>query len=156
MNPTMYDNDAIQGSQAECYVTIDGNRYNLMQLYEFEVTVTPNIIDVPILGRTGKGKKTAGWSGAWSGTAHYNTSIFRKWFLHYKKTGEMTPFEIQVSNEDRSSGAGRQTTILSGCLIDSLVLAKFNADDELLTEDISGTFSDFEMPEEFNMLDGME
>ena len=68
----------------------------------------------------------------------------------------MTPFEIQVSNEDRSSGAGRQTTILSGCLIDSLVLAKFNADDELLTEDISGTFSDFEMPEEFNMLDGME
>ena len=152
MNPTMNDNDAIQGSQAECYVTIDGNRYNLMQIYEFKATATPNIIDVPILGRTGKGKKTAGWSGTWSGTAHYNTSIF----LHYKKTGELIPFERQVSNEDRSSGAGRQTTIISGCLIDSLVLAQFNADDELLTEDISGTFSDFEMPEEFNLLDGME
>ena len=31
--PVMDANDAVAGSMAECYVTIDGNRYNMMQLY---------------------------------------------------------------------------------------------------------------------------
>ena len=35
--PVMEANDAVSGSMAECYVTIDGNRYNMMQLYSFEV-----------------------------------------------------------------------------------------------------------------------
>lgn len=34
--PVMEANDAVSGSMAECYVTIDGNRYNMMQLYSFE------------------------------------------------------------------------------------------------------------------------
>lgn len=156
MNPTMNANDAVSGALAECYVTIDGNRYNLMQLYDFESSASINLIDVPILGRTGKGNKPAGWSGSWKGTAHFNQSVFRKWFLRYKKTGELTPFEIQVSNEDPSSSAGRQTITHTGCLIDSIILAKFNADDELLDEEISGTFDDWDMPEAFDMLEGME
>lgn len=156
MNPTMKPNDAVQGSMAECYVTLDGNRYNMMQLYDFESSASINLIKVAILGRSGKGSKASGWSGTWSGTAHYNQSVFRRWFLHYKKTGELTPFEIQVSNEDPSSAAGRQTITHSGCLIDNIILAKFNADDELLDEEISGTFDDWDMPEEFNLLDGME
>lgn len=53
----MNANDAVYGSLAECYVTIDGNRYNMMQLYDFESSATINLIDIPILGRTGKGKK---------------------------------------------------------------------------------------------------
>ena len=61
MNPTMNANDAVSGALAECYVTIDGNRYNLMQLYDFESSASINLIDVPILGRTGKGNKPAGW-----------------------------------------------------------------------------------------------
>ena len=51
MIPTMKANDAVYGSLAECYVTIDGNRYNMMQLYDFESSASINLIDVPILGR---------------------------------------------------------------------------------------------------------
>ena len=105
----MEANDAVSGSMAECYVTIDGNRYNMMQLYSFESSAKVNSQDVKILGRTGIGKKPTGWSGSWKGTAHFNQSVFRRWFLTYCKTGRMTPFEIQVSNEDPSSSAGRQT-----------------------------------------------
>ena len=28
--PVMEANDAVSGSMAECYVTIDGNRYNML------------------------------------------------------------------------------------------------------------------------------
>ena len=127
--PVMEANDAVSGSMAECYVTIDGNRYNMMQLYSFESSAKVNSQDVKILGRTGIGKKPTGWSGSWKGTAHFNQSVFRRWFLTYCKTGKMTPFEIQVSNEDPSSSAGRQTITHTGCLIDSSILAKFDAGD---------------------------
>ena len=106
--PVMEANDAVAGSMAECYVTIDGNRYNMMQLYSFESSAKVDIQDVKLLGRTGKGKKPSGWSGSWKGTAHFNQSVFRRWFLIYCKTGRMTPFEIQVSNEDPSSSADRR------------------------------------------------
>ena len=75
---TMNAVDAIYGAMAECHVTIDGNRYRLMQMVNFESHYKPNIVDVPILGRVSKGHKMTGGTGTWSGTAHYNTSVFRR------------------------------------------------------------------------------
>ena len=63
-------------------------------------------------------------------------------------------FEIQISNEDPTSGAGRQTMILVDCNIDGGVLAKFDADGEYLDEDMDFTFEDFKMPEAFKDLEG--
>lgn len=156
MGNLMNANDAVYGSLAECYVTLDGNRYNLMQLYEFESAYEVNIVEVPILGRVTKGQKPAGGKGTWSGTAHYNQSIFRKWILKYKNTGELVPFDIQVTNEDPSSSAGRQTIVLRGCLLDKVMLAKYSAGDEILDEEVSGTFDDWDMPESFSLLNGMK
>lgn len=152
---TMNAVDAIYGALAECYVTLDGNRYNLMQMVNFSSEFSINIVDVPILGRISKGHKMTGGSGTWSGTAHYNTSIFRQWILDYKRTGRLAPFDIQVSNEDESAAVGRQTIILRDCLLDKVSLAKFDANDAVLDEDLSGTFDDFEMPESFSNLSGM-
>ena len=46
--------------------------------------------------------------------------------------------------------------ILMDCNIDGGVLAKFDADGEYLDEDMDFTFEDFDMPETFAMLAGME
>lgn len=75
---------------------------------------------------------------------------------HYKDTGEDVYFDIQVTNEDPTSSVGRQTVILKDCNIDGGILAKFDADAEYLDEDMDFTFEDFEMPEAFTMLAGME
>ncbi len=83
-----------------------------------------------------------------------NTSIFRQMMVQYKDTGEDIYFEIQISNEDPTSGAGRQTMILIDCNIDGGILAKFDADGEYLDEDMDFTFEDFKMPEAFKDLDG--
>ncbi|WP_130861433.1 phage tail tube protein [Bacilliculturomica massiliensis] len=154
--PLMNATDAVYGALAECYVTLDGNRYKMMQLHEFESKYEVNLIDVPILGRVTAGKKPGGGSGTWSGTAHYNQSVFRKWLLTYKNTGVLTPFDIQVTNEDKGSKSGKQTITHRGCLIDSMILSKFSAGDEILDEELSGTFDDWDMPQEFDLLDGMQ
>ena len=72
----------------------------------------------------------------------------------YKDTGEDVYFEIQISNEDRTSAVGRQTIVLIDCNIDGGILAKFDADGEYLDEDMDFTFEDFRMPETFKELNG--
>jgi len=148
--------DAISAKMAECYITIGGNRYNFMQAINFEASYKKNKSEVPILGKTGVGNKASGWTGTGKATFHYNTSIFRKMMLDFKNTGEDVYFEIQITNEDPTSGAGRQTMVFYGCNIDGGILAKFDADGEYLDEDMDFTFEDFSMPETFRVLDGMK
>ena len=147
--------DAMAGSQASAYLTIEGTRYCFMQMYAFESSMEINIQEVPILGKTGKGNKPSGWTGTWKGTAHYNQSVLRKYFLEYKKTGRLPSFDIQVTNEDQSTSQGRQTIILKNCLAKGGILAKYDAGAEILDEEIEGTFDDWEMPETFSLLEGM-
>lgn len=155
--PTMNAMDAIAGSQAAAYITLpDGNRYCFMQMYFFESSMEVNIAEVAILGRSGKGNKPTGWKGTWKGTAHYNQSIIRKMLLEYKKTGFMPTFDIQIMNEDPTATVGRQTIILKNCITKGGILAKFDADADILDEDIEGTFDDWEMPETFSLLNGMQ
>ncbi len=156
MANTMHAKNAISGSQAECFVTIEGNRYNFMQAINLEATFNKTKTEVPILGKTGKGNKTTGWNGTGSATFHYNTSIFREIMKRYKDTGEDVYFDIQVANQDPTSSVGRQTVILKDCNIDGGIIAKFDADADYLDEDMDFTFEDFEMPEKFTLLEGMQ
>jgi len=155
MQNTMNAKDSVSAALAECFVTLDGNRYNFMQAINLEASVEKTKTEVPILGRTGKGNKSTGWKGTGSATFHYNTSIFRELLYRYKKTGEDVYFDIQVTNEDPTSAVGRQTVILKDCNLDGGILTKFDADSETLDEDMDFTFEDFEIPELFNELPGM-
>ena len=153
---SMNAKDAVSASLAECFITIEGNRYNLMQAINLEASIEKTKSEIPILGRTGKGNKTTGWKGSGSATFHYNTSIFRELLYRYKETGEDIYFDIQISNEDPTSSVGRQTIVLKDCNVDGGILAKFDADAEYLDEDLDFTFEDWEMPEQFSHLQGMQ
>ena len=156
MAQIMHARDSVSASLAECYVTIEDKRYNFMQAINLEASIEKNKTEVPILGKTGKGNKATGWSGSGSATFHYNTSIFRELLKRYKETGEDIYFDIQVTNEDKTSSVGRQTVILKDCNLDGGVIAKFDADEEYLEDEFDFTFEDFEIPEKFSVLDGME
>lgn len=156
MAEIMEARDAISGSLAECFITIEGNRYNFMQAINLEASIEKTKTEVPILGKTGKGNKATGWSGSGSATFHYNTSIFRELLYRYAKTGQDFYFDIQVTNEDPTASIGRQTVILKNCNIDGGLLAKFDADADYIEEDFDFTFEDFEIPEKFSLLPGMQ
>ena len=147
--------DSLSAKLAECYVTINNNRYNFMQAINLEATVEKNKVQVPILGRTAKGNKSSGWVGKGKAKFHYNTSVFRRLLRDYKNTGEDIYFDIQVTNEDPTSEAGRQSVILIDCNLDGGVLAKFDAEGSFLEEEMSFTFEDFKLVEEFSSLNGM-
>ncbi len=151
----MQSRDAVSASLAECFATINGQRYHVMQLIKLEAKMAKKKSEIPIMGQPGKGHKAAGWSGTGTCTVHYNTSVFREMMYQYKTTGEDVYFDIQLTNEDPGSTIGRQTVILKGCNFDEMILAKADASADYLDEDMSFTFEDFEIPEKFSLLQGM-
>lgn len=153
---TMRARDVVASKLANCFVTVEGQRYLLMQATKLEAKFEKNKKEVPILGRSGIGHRTVGWNGTGSMTIYYNTTMFTKLLKRYKDTGEDIYFDIQITNEDPTSSVGRQTVILKDCNLDSGILAAFDADDNWLEQETDFTFEDFELPEEFRELDGMK
>ena len=157
MAQTMLARNAVSAKMAECYITIEGNRYNFMSAINLEVTFEKEKTEIPILGRMNKGNKASGSKISGSAEFHMNTSIWRELAYRFQQTGEDIYFDIQITNEDiTASDIGRQTIILRDCNFDSVLLASFDADsDDVLTESIDFTAESFEMPEHFNLMDGM-
>ena len=149
--------NAVSAKMAECYVTIDGNRYNFMSAINVEVTFEKEKTEVPILGRMNRGHKSTSANITGSAEFHMNTSIWRELAYRFQQTGEDLYFDMQITNEDiTASDVGRQTIILYGCNFDSVILAKFDADsDDSLTESMDFTVERFEMPEKFKTMPGM-
>lgn len=152
----MNGRDAITGSLATCWVTIEGRRLLLMQGKKLVAKMEKQKKEIPILGKVSKANRSNGMKYTGSMTMYYNTSIFRELVKRYQDTGEDFYFDLQVTNEDPTSSIGRQTVILKECNIDGLIIANFDVDAESLEEDMDFTYESFELPEKFAMIEGME
>ena len=157
MAQTMAARNAVSAKMAECYVTIDGQRYNFMSAINLEVTFEKNKTEVPILGRMNRGHKATSSTITGSAEFHLNTSIWRELAYKFQERGEDIYFDMQITNEDiTASDIGRQTIILYDCNWDSLTLAASDADsDDVLTESIDFTAERFEMPEKYTLMSGV-
>lgn len=147
--------DTISGQEATARMTIknsDGTSSieNMFFGKNLEATCEINKTTVKTLGKRGEQHKPTGWSGSGSLTVYYITSLFRKMALQYIKTGIPVYFDMVVTNNDPASSVGPQTTVLKNCSIDSVILAKYDVDAEVLDEDLDFTFDDAEILDEFS------
>ena len=156
MAQTMSAINAPSSKMAECFVTINGKRYNFMSAINVEVNFEKEKIEVPILGRMNKGNKPVGSKITGSGEFHKNTSIWNELAYKFQETGKDIYFDMQITNYDPTTSIGRQTIILYDCNFDSVTLAAFDADsDDVLTETLDFTAERFEMPEKYKRMKGM-
>lgn len=151
----MKGKDAISGSLAKCFVTIEGKRFNFMQAINVKAEMEKNKVEVPILGKTGKGNKAAGWKGTGNATFHFNTSIFREVLQEYTRTGKDLYFDMQIVNEDPTASVDKQTIMLIDCNLDGGIIAQFDADADYLEDEFDFTFEDWKLLDKFKALDGM-
>lgn len=142
--------DAISGKLGKAFATIDGEVHEMLYLKNIEATAEKKKVEIPVLGLTGNQHKAGGWNGTGSATIYYATSMFRKLMLEYIKTGKDFYFDILVENDDPTSNLGKQTTILKGVNLDSVIMAKLDIEAETLDEDVSFTYNDIDIPNTFN------
>ena len=149
-DPTMQARNAISGAQGRAFVTIEGTRYQFASLINLEANADKTKTQVPIMGRSSKGNKATGIEYTGSATFHYNTSVFRDLLYKFQETGEDIYFDIQVTNDDKTSTVGTQTTILKDCNLDGGIIAMLDADAEYLEDSAEFTFERFELPQKFD------
>lgn len=141
--------DTLSGEQGKAIANIGGRIEDLFYLKDMEATLEKLKAEVRVLGRRATQHKGNGWTGTGTMTLYYVTSVFRSMVHEYAKTGKDHYFTLTVVNEDPTSTVGRQTIVLYGCNVDSLVLTKLDVEAEALDEEISFTFDDFDILDEF-------
>lgn len=138
--------DTISGKEGRAYAKINGNNEDLFMAKTIEGSVEKSKSEVKAIGKRMTGHKTTGGNGTGSMTLYYLTPLFRQLVKQWKETGVDIYFDMVIENEDPSSAAGKQSVLLIGCNLDSVVLAKLDGDsDDPLDEDVDFTFEDFDI-----------
>ena len=142
--------DTISGQEGTAYATINGNIHEMFYVKNIEAKVKKNKTEVRTLGKRGIQHKAAGWSGTGSMTIYYVTTTFRRLMYDYMKSGLDTYFDIQIINDDPTSGVGKQTITIKDVNLDSVVMAKLNTKEDTLDENIDFTFEDVQIVSSFS------
>lgn len=148
--------DTISGQEAVARMNVkqaDGTTTVEELFYgkSLEATCEIQKTEVKTLGKRGSQHKPNGWNGTGSLTIYYATSTFRKMAIDYMKNGIPVYFDLTVINNDPASTIGPQTTLLKDCTLDSVLLAKFDVDSEVLDESMDFTFDDADLLNEFGV-----
>lgn len=142
--------DAISGQEGRAYAIVAGRVEEMFYAKQIEATAEKQKSEGKTLGRRGTQTKANGWKGTGKMTIYYATPIFRRMMLDYIKTGKDSYFDMQVINEDPGSSIGKQTTVLKNVNLDSVIMAKIDVDAELLDEEVSFTYDDVDILDNFN------
>ena len=143
--------DIISGQEARAYLKIDGKVKLMFYAKKLVATAAKEKIAVKTLGKRGTQYKTNGWSGKGEMTIYYATSDFRKLMCDYIRNGIDTEFDIQVINDGPASTIGAQDITLTGCNLDSVIMAAFDVDSESLSENVKFTFDGVSLAEGFGV-----
>jgi hypothetical protein len=146
--------DTISGQEAVATIIVhnaDGNNTveNMFWAKNLEASVEIEKTEVYTLGKRGAQTKPNGWKGSGNMTIYYVTSLFRRMMINYIKTGVLTYFDLTITNNDPSSTVGAQTTVLKNCCLDSVILAKFDVEADVMDESVDFTFDDVDILDEF-------
>lgn len=146
----MEQDDALNSRMAECFTTIKGNRYSMMNAKNFEAKANVETKEVPMLGRNIKGRKVLGIEIKIKMTVYKCSEMFDDLIEEYKNTGVMPTFDIQVTSEDKTSTTGRSTKIYRDCVIDGdVLLGMFDTAGDFIEQEINAYAMDYSSPEKY-------
>lgn len=127
----------------------------LMHAINIEATVEYEKEQVPIMGKRGKGNRKVGETYSGTMELYMVESIFRTMAEIYKNNGKDFYFSMVIENSDGNTHCGVQRTVLKGVNLDTMVVAKLDADSSVLQEEMDFTFEDYEIVEKFTKLNGL-
>jgi hypothetical protein len=85
-------------------------------------------------------------------TVYYHRPEMRAMALEYLRSGKSPMFDGMVVNDDLTSDAGKQTTLVKNIVPDSATIAILDGEsDDVLKEEISFTFDGFDFLNQFKV-----
>ena len=146
--------DAVQGSMGDAYVTIAGVRNHLGNMVKFEGKDSITEKKIGILGRPAKGTKMTNVDGTYTAVLYYNSSTMKEVVYIFRSTGYMPEIEFYIANDDPTSAAGRNSDVYRGCTIKEIITGQIDVDADVLMQNISGSYDEWEPVERFRPIQG--
>ncbi|MCR0568364.1 phage tail tube protein [[Clostridium] innocuum] len=137
--------DTVNGGQGFVQIELEGNLETLFQVKNVEAYLEKNKEALPVAGSHWEQSKLKTIKGTGSCTIYHMSSMFVVLAQRLAKEGKDFDFDMIITNEDKNSSVGKQTTVLRGCNMDKILLAKFDTDSAALEEDFDFTFSDMDV-----------
>lgn len=145
--------DAISGKEGMLYLTIDGRSIEYAEITKFDAKIEYTKSDVKRLGARMDGSKITGAKGTGNIGLYYHRPEMRAMALEYLKSGKSPIFDAMVVNDDVTSAAGKQTTLVKNIVPDSTTIAMLDAEsDDTLKDEFSYTFDDFDFLNQFKAI----
>ncbi|NCU30384.1 phage portal protein [Candidatus Saccharibacteria bacterium] len=141
--------DTVNGGQGLVQMEIEGNLETLFHVKNVEAFIEKNKESLPLAGSHWEHSKLKTIKGTGSCTLYYMTSTFVKLAQRLAKEGKDFDFDMIITNEDKGSSVGKQTTVLRNCNMDKILVAKFDTDSAALEEDFDFDFTDLDLLDEF-------
>ena len=147
-------NDAQNAKLAELFVTIGDRRYSMLHAKNFEANANLSSAKVARLGGIIDGRKANSMEIKLSMTVYKCSDMFDELIETFKNTGVLPTFDVQVTQEDKTSSVGRSTKVYTGCVIDgNVLLSMFDAEGEFIEQTIEAYAMDFNTAEKYTTPD---
>ena len=144
MSTYLNSNDVINGGEGVAYAKIGENNEELFYAKSIQATAEKSKYDVTPIGRRVTGHKSGRINITGTMTLYYLSPLFRRMLYEYKESGRDSYFNMVVENNDPASAAGKQTILLIGVNLDSVILGQLDGTaEDALEEEVPFTAEDW-------------
>ena len=143
--------DTVNGAEGSIFVTLNGKNVQVASMKNVRLDAELQSSDMRVIGTRTVQQKANGVKQTGSGNIYYGDDIFRDIMLQYIPTGEMAPFDIQITNDDPTTTLGSQTMVAYGCyLTGTIPLAILNDEEAMLNFDFTFSYTSVSKIGSFN------
>lgn len=147
----LLERDTLNGKEGRVFWTDEnGIVHEMFNCNTIKLDFSLDESDMKVVGTRLVQKKTTGVQLSGSMTIYYGSPEFKRMVKQYMQTGVMPYFTMQITNDDPATSVGVQTIVVYNVKIQSGSLAMLDAEADMLKEDVSFSYTSFEIIEEFH------
>lgn len=134
--------DTVDGAEGRVYITQNGRSVEVAGMNNIQANAEIQSNEMKVIGTRTIQSKSSGAKLTGKGNIYYGTNLFTDMVLQYINTGVMPEFDIQITNNDKSTTLGSQVMAFYGCtLTGTIPLAILDDEEKMMKYDFEFAYT---------------
>ena len=143
--------DTLNGAEGTIVIERDGKNIVVGNMKNIRTEAEIQSNDMKVVGTRKIQAKNTGVKQTGKGNIYYGSNILVDMILEYINTGVMPEFNLQITNNDPTTGVGSQVMAYYGCtLTGTIPLSILDSGETMLNHDFSFTYTNVQRLQAFN------
>lgn len=143
--------DTLNGAEGTIVIERDGKNIVVGNMKNIRTEAEIQSNDMKVVGTRKIQAKNTGVKQTGKGNIYYGSNILVDMILEYINTGVMPEFNLQITNNDPTTGVGSQVMAYYGCtLTGTIPLSILDSEETMLNHDFSFTYTNVQRLQAFN------